>query len=84
MVPLSFSAGPNIRFRAHEQFLDRREKVVSARTFFYEDEAHCDENMENFLKGIDAVSGQYHNLNQEKGGPLYLPWPTKLELFLSN
>ena len=51
------SVGPDIRFHAHEEFGDRRDKVVSARTYFYEDEAHCDENMENFFKGIDAVSG---------------------------
>ena len=46
-------------FMAHEQFGDRRDNVTSARIYFYEDEAQCDENMENFLKGIDAVSGSY-------------------------
>ena len=53
--------GPDIRFHCHEEFGDRRDKVVSARTYFYEDEAHCDENMDNFLKGIDAVSGELIN-----------------------
>ena len=55
-------AGPDTRFHAHEEFGDRRDKVVSARTYFYKDEAHCDENMDNFLKGIDAVSGDLKHL----------------------
>ncbi|XP_052073864.1 proline dehydrogenase 1, mitochondrial-like isoform X2 [Mytilus californianus] len=45
------------RFAAHEEFLDRREKVVSARTYFYDDEAKCDDNMNIFLQCVDAVSG---------------------------
>ncbi|ESO97408.1 hypothetical protein LOTGIDRAFT_206275 [Lottia gigantea] len=44
------------KFRAHEEFGDRREKVTSARTYIYEDEAHCDENCKIFLEAIDAVS----------------------------
>ncbi|XP_029652982.1 proline dehydrogenase 1, mitochondrial-like isoform X1 [Octopus sinensis] len=45
------------RYRAHEEFGDRREKVFEARTYFYKDEADCDENMNIFLNCIDAVSG---------------------------
>ncbi|KAK3084169.1 hypothetical protein FSP39_009386 [Pinctada imbricata] len=45
------------RFLPHEEFGDRREGVVSARTYFYEDEAKCDENTETFIKCIDAVAG---------------------------
>lgn len=44
------------QFQAYEEFGDRRDKVVSARTYFYEDEKHCDQNMEIFLNCIDAVS----------------------------
>ena len=54
----SFTAGPNVIYRAHEEFGDRRDHVTSARTYFYEDEAMCDENMRHFLRGIDAVSGK--------------------------
>lgn len=52
-----FSDPEQQRFAAHEEFLDRRDKVVSARTYFYDDEAKCDENMNIFLQCVDAVSG---------------------------
>lgn len=45
------------RYRAHEEFGDRRDKVFEARTYFYKDEEACDENMNIFLNCIDAVSG---------------------------
>ena len=45
------------RYRAHEEFGDRREGVTSARTYFYENEALCDENMKIFLHTIDCVAG---------------------------
>ncbi|XP_070573303.1 proline dehydrogenase 1, mitochondrial-like isoform X1 [Ptychodera flava] len=43
------------KFVAYEQFGDRRHDVASARTYFYEDEEKCDENMKFFLKCIDAA-----------------------------
>lgn len=62
LEPLSAQAPVNespdaLRFQAHEEFLDRREGVVSARTYFYEDEAKCDENLQTFKDCIDAVAG---------------------------
>ncbi|XP_076453002.1 proline dehydrogenase 1, mitochondrial-like isoform X1 [Babylonia areolata] len=44
------------QFQAYEEFGDRRDKVVSARTYFYEDEKQCDRNMEIIFDCIDAVS----------------------------
>ena len=54
-----FTAGPFKKYRAHYDFGDRRDLVTSARTYFYEDEAHCDENMQTFINSIDAVSGVF-------------------------
>lgn len=42
------------KFTAHRKFGDRREGVTSARTYFYADEAKCDQLMETFLKCIKA------------------------------
>ena len=50
--------GEEVQFRAHEKFGDRRQKVVSARTFFYESESKCDKNMWITMNCIDAVSGE--------------------------
>ncbi|XP_065557686.1 proline dehydrogenase 1, mitochondrial-like [Artemia franciscana] len=47
------------RYQAHEEFGDRRYKAT-ARTYFYENEAKCDKNMEIFLRCIEAVSGATH------------------------
>jgi len=52
------SQAPDLaKFQPHEQFGDRREGVVSARTYFYKDEEQCDRNMENFLYCIEAAGG---------------------------
>uniref|UniRef100_A0A673IM58 Proline dehydrogenase n=1 Tax=Sinocyclocheilus rhinocerous TaxID=307959 RepID=A0A673IM58_9TELE len=45
------------KFTAHRKFGDRREGVTSARTYFYADEAKCDQHMETFLKCIKASGG---------------------------
>lgn len=45
------------QFQLNRDFADRREKVISARTYFYEDEHKCDAHLETFLKCIDAVGG---------------------------
>uniref|UniRef100_A0A4W3GGT4 Uncharacterized protein n=1 Tax=Callorhinchus milii TaxID=7868 RepID=A0A4W3GGT4_CALMI len=45
------------KFRPHRNFGDRRDTVVSARTYFYADEAKCDQHMETFLQCIEASGG---------------------------
>ncbi|KAL2087737.1 hypothetical protein ACEWY4_016565 [Coilia grayii] len=45
------------KYKAHRQFGDRRGGVISARTYFYADEAKCDQHMETFLKCIKASGG---------------------------
>jgi len=47
-----------VKFRPAYEFGDRREHVTSARTYFYKDEAMCDDNLKHFLDGVDAVSGE--------------------------
>ncbi|XP_030357719.1 proline dehydrogenase 1, mitochondrial-like isoform X1 [Strigops habroptila] len=49
------------QYRAHPGFGDRRGGVISARTYFYADEAKCDQHMETFLHCIDASSGSSEN-----------------------
>lgn len=44
------------QFQAHPEFGDRRDKVVSSRTYFYEGEDQCDKNMRIFLESIDGVA----------------------------
>ncbi|XP_059405537.1 proline dehydrogenase 1, mitochondrial-like [Carassius carassius] len=45
------------KFTAHRKFGDHREGVTSAHTYFYADEAKCDQHMETFLKCIKASGG---------------------------
>ncbi|XP_019937737.1 proline dehydrogenase 1, mitochondrial [Paralichthys olivaceus] len=45
------------KYKAHRQFSDRRGGVISARTYFYADEAKCDNQMETFIKCIKASGG---------------------------
>uniref|UniRef100_A0A8C2CYM2 Proline dehydrogenase n=1 Tax=Cyprinus carpio TaxID=7962 RepID=A0A8C2CYM2_CYPCA len=45
------------KFTAHRKFGDRREGVTSTHTYFYADEAKCDQHMETFLKCIKASGG---------------------------
>ncbi|XP_041079125.1 proline dehydrogenase 1, mitochondrial-like [Polyodon spathula] len=45
------------KYKAYRRFGDRRGGVISARTYFYADEAKCDQHMETFLKCIEASGG---------------------------
>ncbi|XP_041936873.1 proline dehydrogenase 1, mitochondrial isoform X1 [Alosa sapidissima] len=45
------------KYKAHRRFGDRRGGVISARTYFYADEAKCDQHMETFLNCIRASGG---------------------------
>jgi len=54
-IPLQSLASE--KFQAHQDFGDRRRGVVSARTYFYKDEANCDKYMEHFLYCINAAGG---------------------------
>ncbi|KAL8180576.1 UNVERIFIED_CONTAM: hypothetical protein K2H54_028991 [Gekko kuhli] len=45
------------RYSAHRRFGDRRAGVISARTYFYADEAKCDRHMDTFLQCIEASAG---------------------------
>ncbi len=39
----------------YPEFGDRRENVSSARTYFYTDEAKCDQNLQTLLQCVDAA-----------------------------
>uniref|UniRef100_A0A2I3HGK9 Proline dehydrogenase n=1 Tax=Nomascus leucogenys TaxID=61853 RepID=A0A2I3HGK9_NOMLE len=51
------SAGRDKQYQAHRAFGDRRNGVISARTYFYANEAKCDSHMETFLRCIEASGG---------------------------
>lgn len=43
------------QYSVDKSFADRRLKVLSARTYFYLNEATCERNMETFIKCLEAV-----------------------------
>ncbi|XP_056677346.1 proline dehydrogenase 1, mitochondrial [Monodelphis domestica] len=49
------------QFRAHRGFGDRRDGVISARTYFYANEAKCDQHTDTFLRCIEATGGAAAN-----------------------
>jgi len=54
---LNATDNSNKRYHAHSEFADRRQNVKSARTYFYNNEAQCEKNVDIFLRCIEAVSG---------------------------
>ncbi|KAL0271956.1 UNVERIFIED_CONTAM: hypothetical protein PYX00_005103 [Menopon gallinae] len=49
------------QYQVPSQNLDRRQKVVSARVFFYENEAECEKNMAYFLRCIEVAANSTYN-----------------------
>uniref|UniRef100_A0A3Q0SWS9 Proline dehydrogenase n=1 Tax=Amphilophus citrinellus TaxID=61819 RepID=A0A3Q0SWS9_AMPCI len=64
------------KYQAHRQFSDRRGGVTGARTYFYADEAKCDQHMETFIKCIKASGGSMDGFSAVKmtalGRPQFL------------
>jgi len=69
------------QYRAHKGFGDRRGGVISARTYFYADEAKCDQHMETFLHCIDA-SGKCSMCLEQPCCAWGLPGPCSPPLYL--
>lgn len=68
MFPWFFPPGADQRekkYKAHRQFGDRRGGVISARTYFYADEAKCDNQMETFINCIKASGEISREENKE-------------------
>lgn len=49
------------QYQISVRFGDRTKNVLSARTYFYESERQCDENMETFIHCIDMASTSLPN-----------------------
>lgn len=69
------------QYRVHPGFGDRRSGVTSARTYFYADEAKCDQHMETFLRCIDA-SGKCSRCPEEPHRAWGLQGPRRLPPYL--
>uniref|UniRef100_F7G2I1 Proline dehydrogenase n=1 Tax=Ornithorhynchus anatinus TaxID=9258 RepID=F7G2I1_ORNAN len=67
------------QYQPHRAFGDRRDGVISARTYFYANEAKCDQHMETFLQCIETAGTGQGPASRCRTEPLGVPFPYRLQ-----